>query len=84
MYYLNITSFQLSEDGPPHDKVFRWSCEFQGYFALGSGKSKKEAKMNAAKSVQDQLNIGESYERFVFKRTLVKNQSQSEMIKVML
>ena len=35
------------------------------------------------KLLREELDIGESYERFVRKRTLVKYQSQSEVIKMM-
>jgi len=50
---------QVSEQGPPHDKTFTWSCSFlQGqYSSLGQGKSKKEARNASAKSLITQLDL---------------------------
>ena len=48
---------QLSEQGPPHSKVFVWQCSFNGMISQGTGRSKKEAKVSAARSVRDQLNF---------------------------
>lgn len=46
---------QLSEQGPPHLKTFVWECKFHSIVARGQGKSKKEAKIAAARAVKDQL-----------------------------
>ena len=48
---------QLSEQGPPHSKVFVWQCAFNAIVAQGTGRSKKEAKVAAARSVRDQINF---------------------------
>ena len=50
---------QVSEQGPPHDKTFSWSCSFlQGqYNSLGQGRSKKEARNASAKSLITQLDL---------------------------
>ncbi len=47
---------QLGEQGPPHMKVFVWLCNFNNISAQGSGRSKKEAKVAAARAVRDQIN----------------------------
>ena len=50
---------QVSEQGPPHDKTFSWSCSFlQGqYNSQGQGRSKKEARNASAKSLITQLDL---------------------------
>lgn len=48
---------QLEETGPPHSKVFVWQCSFNNIIAQGTGRSKKEAKVSAARSVRDQINF---------------------------
>jgi hypothetical protein len=48
---------QVGEQGPPHSKVFVWHCSFNNVVAQGQGRSKKEAKVAAAKAVRDQLNF---------------------------
>lgn len=50
---------QLGEQGLPHNKIFMWQCSFHNIVAQGSGRSKKEAKVAAARAVRDQLNFGE-------------------------
>ncbi len=48
---------QIGEQGLPHNKVFLWQCSFNNLIAQGTGKSKKEAKVAAARAVRDQLNF---------------------------
>eukprot|EP00093_Oithona_nana_P010101 10101.XXX_52713_54495_1 [CDS] Oithona nana genome sequencing. len=50
---------QVGEQGLPHNKVFVWQCSFYQVVAQGSGRSKKEAKVAAARAVRDQLNFNE-------------------------
>lgn len=50
---------QLGEQGLPHNKVFLWQCSFNNVVAQGTGRSKKEAKVAAARAVRDQLNFEE-------------------------
>ena len=46
---------QVVEQGPPHLKTFIWECRFHTVVARGQGKSKKEAKIAAARAVKEQL-----------------------------
>ena len=50
---------QVTEQGPPHAKTFTWSCSFfEGeYNSVGHGRSKKEARNAAAKSLITQLDL---------------------------
>jgi len=50
---------QVLEQGPPHDKVFTWSCSFLNdeYKSVGHGKSKKEARNASAKLLIEQLDL---------------------------
>ena len=50
---------QVTEQGPPHAKTFTWSCSFfEGeYTSVGHGRSKKEARNAAAKSLITQLDL---------------------------
>jgi dsRNA-specific ribonuclease len=52
-----IISLQLYEEGPPHLKVFVWSCVFNGLDAKGTGRSKKEAKVAAATELKRNLDL---------------------------
>jgi len=46
---------QVTEQGPAHMKTFVWHCSFNQLVAQGSGRSKKEAKIAAAKAIRDNL-----------------------------
>ena len=50
---------QVTEQGPPHAKTFTWSCSFfEGeYNSVGHGRSKKEARNAAAKTLITQLDL---------------------------
>ena len=50
---------QVGEQGLPHNKIFVWQCSFYKVVAQGSGRSKKEAKVAAARAVRDQLDFDE-------------------------
>ena len=50
---------QLGEQGLPHNKLFMWQCSFNNVVAQATGRSKKEAKVAAARAVRDQLNFEE-------------------------
>jgi len=50
---------QLGEQGLPHNKLFMWQCSFHNVVAQATGRSKKEAKVAAARAVRDQLNFEE-------------------------
>lgn len=50
---------QLGEQGLPHNKIFMWQCTFNNVVAQATGRSKKEAKVAAARAVRDQLNFEE-------------------------
>ena len=44
---------QISEAGPPHQRIYIWQGEFFGMTAQGQGRSKKEARIAAAKAIGD-------------------------------
>ena len=46
---------QVTEQGPAHMKTFVWHCSFNNLVAQGTGRSKKEAKVAAAKAIRDAL-----------------------------
>ena len=46
---------QVTEQGPAHMKTFVWHCSFNALVAQGTGRSKKEAKVAAAKAIRDAL-----------------------------
>ena len=46
---------QVTEQGPAHMKTFVWHCSFNSLVAQGTGRSKKEAKVAAAKAIRDAL-----------------------------
>ena len=46
---------QVTEQGPAHMKTFVWHCSFNAVVAQGTGRSKKEAKIAAAKAIRDNL-----------------------------
>jgi len=50
---------QLGEQGLPHNKLFMWQCSFNNVVAQATGRSKKEAKVAAARAVRDQMNFEE-------------------------
>jgi ribonuclease III len=46
----------VSQDGPPHDRVFETVAEVSGeQLGVGSGKSKKESEQEAAREVLERL-----------------------------
>jgi hypothetical protein len=47
---------QVSESGPPHMKIYIWQGTFFGITAQGQGRSKKEARVAAAKAIKASIN----------------------------
>ena len=46
---------QISEAGPPHQRIYIWKGEFFGMTAQGQGRSKKGAKIAAAKAIKSNI-----------------------------
>jgi len=46
---------QISEAGPPHQRIYIWQGEFFGMTAQGQGRSKKEARIAAAKAIKSSI-----------------------------
>ena len=46
---------QVSETGPPHDKIFTWSLKMGEMMTMGSANSKKAAKNKAAEEMAKKL-----------------------------
>ena len=53
---------QTSELGPPHQKTFVWEVNFCGFVSQGQGRSKKEAKLNAANAMHARCKVVEMTE----------------------
>ena len=51
----NGSNLQISEAGPPHQRIYIWQGEFFGMTAQGQGRSKKEARIAAAKAIKSSI-----------------------------
>jgi len=69
---------QLGEQGLPHNKLFMWQCSFNSVVAQATGRSKKEAKVAAARAVRDQLNFEELPPAPTFQSQLEKKKRKME------
>lgn len=69
---------QLGEQGLPHNKLFMWQCNFHNVVAQATGRSKKEAKVAAARAVRDQLNFEELPPAPTFQSQLEKKKRKFE------
>lgn len=68
---------QVAEQGPAHMKTFVWHCTFHNVAAQGTGRSKKEAKVAAARAIRNLMDFNTLPEPPSYQSTMEKKRKKA-------